>query len=276
MANPAVAAPHLDGVNKTPRSNPGEFNGGSRSGRPGMQRGSNNSRNSGRDGLSREVETAAPFAVAGGVGMAAAANTNDQQNDQEDYQDDEREEQTNPLNVGENPQTPQNQPGSKAQSMADMAKASKDPRAIAAGLADKYLHLGAKLGTLLWIVWGLLSVVIIGAIPFNILLFSPKSVYRLTEIILDFFGFGEALQAADEVGLDKINITLADWQKGIIVLYDIILFMLIVIFITTVFTSMCYVLGGTAGAVVAKVGDVATQNGGMLTAIHSFCQQIGH
>jgi hypothetical protein len=38
---------------------------------------------------------------------------------------------------------------------------------------------------------------------------------------------------------------------------------------------MCYVLGGTTGAVVAKVGDIATQNGGILTTLHAFCVQAG-
>jgi hypothetical protein len=278
MANPAVAAPHLDGVNKTPRNNPGDFNGGSGSGRPGMQRGSNNSRSNGSESLPKEAEVAAPLAVAGGVGMTAAANSG--ADDQGDYQDGELDEQNNPLDVGENPQTPQNQPGSSGQSIANMAKASGgDPRNLVAQLADEHLHLGARLGTLLWMLWGLLSIAIVGAIPFNILLFSPKSVYRLSEIILDFVGIGEELHAADKMGLDKINITLADWQKAIIILYDIILLMIILVLLSSLAISLCYSFGagGVTGAVVSKVADVATQSGGMFSAFNSFCQQqIGH
>lgn len=280
MANPAVAAPHLDGVNKTPRNNPGDFNGGPRSGRPGMQRGSNNSRNGDQDRLSKEAEVAAPFAVAGGAGAALAnSGADDGNSDQQDYLDDALDEQVNPLDVGANPQTPQNQAGSNGQSIANMAKASSgDPRAMAAQLADEHLGLGKKIGTAMWLIWGILSLVLIGAIPFNILLFSPKSVYKLSEIILDFVGIGEELHAADKLGLDKVNITLTDWQKAIIILYDIILLMLVLIFLSSIAISLCYLsgAGGVTGTVVSKVADVATQSGGMFSAFNSFCQQVSH
>jgi hypothetical protein len=211
--------------------------------------------------------------IAGAAAASAAVNANTAAQEAHNTNN-----QTSPLDVGANPQTPENQQGANNKSTASSAKdlaSSKDPRAKVAEMADKELDLGPKIGTTLWLTWGLLSLVLVGAIPFNILLFSPKAVYKLTEIILDFFGIGEEMHAADEMGLDKIKIVVADWQKAFIIFYDILLFMLIILFITTVLTAMCYVLGGTTGAVVAKVGDIATQNGGMLTALHAFCVQAG-
>ena len=285
MANPTASAPHLDAANKAHGSTLGDFSGGSRGGRPGMQRGNDNRRynspgnpsstNSHQNPHGHEdTEIAKPsLGMSSGIAGAAAANTSVAAQEANNTKN-----QTSPLDVGANPQNPENQQSAKNESTASSAKdlaSSKDPRAKAAEMADKELDLGPKIGTTLWLTWGLLSLVIVGAIPFNILLFSPKAVYKLTEIILDFFGIGEEMHAADEMGLDKIKITVADWQKAFIIFYDILLFMLIILFITTVLTAMCYVLGGTTGAVVAKVGDIATQNGGILTTLHAFCVQAG-
>jgi hypothetical protein len=158
---------------------------------------------------------------------------------------------------------------------------SKDPRQLAANLADKYLHVGSQLGFALFVVWGIIALgtvpavlIGIGLIPtaiFNMLLFSPKSVYRLSEFILDFFGFGEVLQAADELGLSKLNITIADWQKALIVFYDIIVAIIIVLFISTIFISTCTIANSSIGTVVGKTASIVSANSG-IAAISGFCK----
>jgi hypothetical protein len=157
---------------------------------------------------------------------------------------------------------------------------SRDPRQLGADLADKYLHVGSQLGFALFVVWGIIAlatiptlVIGVGLIPaaiFNMLLFSPKTVYRISEFILDFCGFGEVLQAADEVGLDKVTIKISDWQKGLILFYDIIVALVIILFISIVLISLCSVANSTVGKVAGKAASVVSPNSAYAT-ISSFC-----
>ncbi len=127
---------------------------------------------------------------------------------------------------------------SRVDDIADKAKKAKDdPTQLAADLADEYLHLGTAMGTTLWYVWFASAVVslfpfvvtaIPGAIMFNLLLISPKLNYQITVWILDLVGIGEALQAANQMGLDKVDIKVAGWQKGFIIAYDVVLVVLLV------------------------------------------------
>ncbi len=160
---------------------------------------------------------------------------------------------------------------------------SHDPRAVAANLADEYLHIGAKLGSALWLIWGLiclltLPAVIIGVglipgIVFNILLFSPKTVYRFSEILLDFVGVGEVMAAADEAGLGKVKITLKDWQKGLILLYDAIAAAIFAFMLFTILISVCYVTQPLVTQAGLKVASVVTGDSAY-SSLSALCSSI--
>ena len=151
-----------------------------------------------------------------------------------------------------------------------------DPRKLAAQMADKHLKLGEKIGTILWIVWLALSFVtaiplIITGIPalmiLNLMLYSPKLVYRISEIILDFVGVGEVLQAADQVGLDKTDIKIKPWQKTIIVALDSLLIAIPIMLVMFIYSATC---GNSWISFGTKVVNIAS-----LGLVEDFCAAFG-
>jgi len=129
---------------------------------------------------------------------------------------------------------------------------------------------GRLIGFLLWVIWGLLSIAglivsisivgIVIAAPviliFNLLLISPRLVYRLTVWILDLFGIGEFLQGAEKSGIiDKHTIRIGGFEKTTIILFDILLFIGIVLMLVMFVYFSCW-LGeqtGVLGTGFAKV-----------------------
>ncbi len=112
-------------------------------------------------------------------------------------------------------------------------KAAKGDLKGAAGQALTDIGAGKALGDALFIIWGLLFFVaglipLLGffqAIPiliiFNFLLISPKTVYRITELILDLVGVGEVLQTLDTAGVGKTKITIRTVEKAGIIIMDL-------------------------------------------------------
>lgn len=163
---------------------------------------------------------------------------------------------------------------------------SRDPRQAVADLADKYLNLGSEVGMLLFVIWGVLSfgtlpavILGVGLIPgviFNILLFSPKTVYRITEFILDFIPAADvAVEAVDELGLGKVDIKIKDWQKGLILAYDAIAAIIIILFVSTVLISLCTISSGTVTNVAGKVSD-ALSGTNTYASLNAFCSTLIH
>lgn len=182
----------------------------------------------------------------------------------------------------EQPMDQQTAPKPQA-TLAAASAVAHDPRQFLADEVDKHLHLGAKLGTALWLVWGAIAFVsipalvigvgIIPAVIFNMLLVSPKAVYKFSEILLDFVGVGEAMQAADEAGIGKIKITLKDWQKGIILFYDILVILVLAMIIFTTLISICYVTQGVVVQAGLKVTSFVTGNN-TYASIAAFCKTL--
>lgn len=179
---------------------------------------------------------------------------------------------------------PQASKMSQVQNIADTLKSAKgDPRKMVGKLADKYLGLGEKIGTLLWIIWGILAILgalaglIIGGLPviliFNLLLVKPKWVYQLTLLILDLIGVGEALQIAGRFGLDQVDIRLKSWQKASIVIFDVILIFIIIFIIYVIISVACAPFGGTVSTAAAAVADFVTGNN-VFGVLNSFCAEI--
>jgi hypothetical protein len=125
----------------------------------------------------------------------------------------------------------------------------------AVGEAATELGVGKKIGDILFVIWGLMFFLsgampllgLFNAIPFflifNLLLFSPKTVYRITEFILDAVGVGEILQAADKAGLGKTKITIRGFEKAGIIILDLgfVLWQLLALVIPLYF--LCQVAG---------------------------------
>ncbi|HMR55100.1 MAG TPA: hypothetical protein PKD34_00710 [Candidatus Doudnabacteria bacterium] len=120
---------------------------------------------------------------------------------------------------------------------------------------------GRLIGFLLWVIWGLLaiagaiiSITIVGAVLgglviliFNLLLVSPRLVYRLTVWILDLFGIGEFLQGAEKSGLiDKHTIRIGGFEKTTIILFDLVVFIGIILMLVMFVYFSCW-LGEQSG-----------------------------
>lgn len=162
-----------------------------------------------------------------------------------------------------------------------------DPRKIVGELGDQYLHAGRRIGDSLFFLWTLLT---LGSIPLvlgllitfpmlNLLLISPNWCFRITrwilDIILDFFGVGEALTVIQQFGITKVDVKISGWQKATIIAIDavVLVFLLLVfVFIVTIF---CYSVGGGAGWVIAKILDFWNQTGGLFAEIRQACGTIG-
>lgn len=185
-----------------------------------------------------------------------------------------------------------NQSAQPTDSLKDLGNKAKDlihefqsdPRQLLANIADEQLGLGEKVGGLLWIIWGALTLVgalsmppIIGGLPFlivfNLLLVKPKWVYRLTVLILDLFGVGEALEAADKIGLDKVDIRIKAWQKLAIILVDIIYFMVIALVLYLLISGICSLFGGYTTGAVARIADWWNNTTGFQQA-NDFCAKV--
>jgi hypothetical protein len=137
-----------------------------------------------------------------------------------------------------------------------------DPRQFAANLADEYLHLGQAVGDILFVIWftlaavgslvGFLMVVIgffLEGLPLliicNFLLFSPKTVYRLTVFLLAFIpAAGEVVEAVDKAGLGKVNIKVRPVEKVAILGLDLVIGFIILAVITFVTVVFCYTVSG--------------------------------
>lgn len=118
-------------------------------------------------------------------------------------------------------------------------------------------EVGEKIGTLLWVIWGLLALIgllglitlvgipgaILTAIVFNGLLISPKLVYKLTVLILELVGVGEVLNVLDSTVIDENKIKIGGVQKLSILLFDL-LFIIIVAGMIVLFLYISCWLGG--------------------------------
>ncbi len=124
-----------------------------------------------------------------------------------------------------------------------------DRKKIISELLSQYANLDKIWGLLLWGIWLFLTLGSAITPPFvlsigpllvlNTMLFSPKPAYWLTEVILAFFGIGEAMEEMREFGVfDKITITV--WQKIIIVLIDLIGVIIALVATVLIFASFCY------------------------------------
>lgn len=146
-----------------------------------------------------------------------------------------------------------------------------DPRQVVGDLADQYLHAGRRMGDILFLVWGLLSIItlptIIGGIfslmMLNLLLVSPNTNFRITrwllEFILDFFGVGEVLTVAMQFGVTKIDVKINFIEKLGIIFIDVAIFVILIAIIALATTLICHfsgldgtgwiatILGGPAG-----------------------------
>ncbi len=163
-----------------------------------------------------------------------------------------------------------------------------DPRKIVGDLADQYLHYGAIIGFALWAIW--MTLAIGGLIPFlipglicavvlNVLLVSPKSVYRISKWILELVGVGEALTVVDTVGAAKADIRLAGWMKFTIIVYDLMLFMLfigILAFIFAIGKWICDQTGLSSEGVIGTVtsGVVSILGGENGAAATEMCKNL--
>jgi hypothetical protein len=143
---------------------------------------------------------------------------------------------------------------------------------IAGEIIDKGQELvGREIGTKLWLIWGLLSLIsiillltIIGSIVsvlvisiFNLLLVSPKLVYTITLFILDLFGVGEIMHGLNKAGvIDTNKISITGLQKISIVIFDVFLFLLIVLMVVLFIFVNCWIgeqTGGVLGSGVANI-----------------------
>jgi hypothetical protein len=133
---------------------------------------------------------------------------------------------------------------------------------IAAKIDKAQQDIGRLIGFLLWLIWGLLAIVgliisititgvLFGApviFIFNLLLISPRLVYRLTVWILDLFGIGESLQAAEKSGaIDKRKIRIGGFEKITIVLFDLLIFILVVLMFAVFVYFGCWLAEQTGG-----------------------------
>jgi len=181
--------------------------------------------------------------------------------------------------------------GLNPQKLGNLA-AKGDPRGAVGEIATQ-IGVGKKFGHILFAVWGILFF-LSGAIPivglfnasitfiiFNLLLFSPKTVYQITELILDLVGVGEVLQGLDKVGLSKTKITIAGWEKIAIIVMDVGFFIWHLIFVFMFTYYLCSLAGIGSGIpgvntvlnVVAKAGDAVT--GLPISGLREVCQSFG-
>ncbi|HEY4506436.1 MAG TPA: hypothetical protein VJJ24_03255 [Candidatus Paceibacterota bacterium] len=138
-----------------------------------------------------------------------------------------------------------------------LKKATRGPRKMVADMVDERLKIGEKIGSLLWLIWMILTVIgFIGSfITFgitglmvlpvlNLLLVSPKLVYKITILILDFVGVGEVLTVINKIGLDKVKIVVAGWQKATIIALDAVVITIYALVISLMISTTCSILGG--------------------------------
>lgn len=176
----------------------------------------------------------------------------------------------------------------------DTVKSFKaDPKQAAAQLADQALGAGTHIGDILFIIWGLLFLAggivpilglfnAIGAgVVFNLLLISPKTVYRLTELILDLVGFGEALQVLDKFGLSKTDIHLRGITKVGVVMVDIIFVVWHGIWALAILYYICsYVAIGSNIPIVGGAIDLGARGAEYVSGLpfaqaRDFCKSYG-
>lgn len=173
---------------------------------------------------------------------------------------------------------------------------SRDPRKAAVDVVDKYLHLGKKLVLLTWAIWYiigvfcfLLSITIVGIpvllivmVILNIFIISPKTVYRITELILDLVGVGEYLQAMDEIGLGKVEMKATGWQKASIIGLDFLVVIGIIVLIVVITRTACEYFGlipdgffsKITSSVTSTVINVAT-NSDAGSVTQEICKSVG-
>lgn len=147
-----------------------------------------------------------------------------------------------------------------------LSSGKKDPRQVAAQLADEYLGLGRKTGHLLYVIWQVAAVAgwmpplfiagIPGLIMLNLLLVSPKLVYKITVYILILIpGVGEVAKSIDEAGLNKVKITLSGLEKAAIIFTDIAVAILIFIIVAFIYSVFCYSVNSSLGTTAAAGAD---------------------
>lgn len=183
--------------------------------------------------------------------------------------------------------------GSKIKSAADASKddglsskvaalTKKDPRAMAAGLADKYLHLGQTLGHILFLTWVIITILLslmfvlpglIGIFMLTLLLISPKLNYRITvwilEIALDAFGVGEIITAVNQVGLTKLKIRINMLEVITIILIDMAYIICLLALYAFIMSLTCWSIGGWSGTVASWLDQT-----GFVSTLKSICPAI--
>jgi hypothetical protein len=160
---------------------------------------------------------------------------------------------------------------------------TSDPRKMAAQALDEKIGLGRKIGHLLFIIWG--AITLIGSVPFvivaipglimlNLLLISPKLAYKITTWLLLFIpGVGEAVKAVDEVGLGKVDISLSGAEKFAIICTDFVFAMLLLLVVVFLITIFCYNVNTSLGAVGAVVADWMSGTS-FYSEIQGYCKGI--
>ena len=183
-----------------------------------------------------------------------------------------------------------------AKNLVANQRAGGDPREATVDFLDKYAHIGKKIVLILWAIWyalgvlsAITSIAIIGIpsliftlIILHIFIVSPKTVYRITELILDLVGVGEYLQAMDEVGLDQVEMKATGWQKASIILLDILIFIGMSMMIGMVIKTGCdtygYTQSGVVGSVTAgiksTVADIASGQNGTGSFLQGVCDSL--
>ncbi len=173
--------------------------------------------------------------------------------------------------------------GEQEDSSGPSMQSLKDPRKMAADLADQYLHLGKKLGLLLFLIWegsfaiGSIPLVITGIpglIMANLLLVSPKLCYRITVwLLLLIPGVGEAVEAVDKVGLGKVHITVTPLQKIAIVITDLIWVIAVLVIFSFILSIFCWSVSDVSGFVAANVANL-WYGTSLFTEMRQYCQGV--
>lgn len=159
--------------------------------------------------------------------------------------------------------------------------------------ADKYFHAGRRIADLLFIIWLIIAVLglfamfygaSLGLFMLGLLSIWPKANYRITVLILDFFGVGEAIEVANKFGLIKTHIKLATWQHVVVWALIIIWVTVLLMFTLVTFLAIGWYLcgetgigsGGVVGTIaenVAKVYDWWNQTSAG-TVANEYCKII--
>lgn len=152
----------------------------------------------------------------------------------------------------------------------------KDPTKLGAELGDKYLHLGKKVGHLLFITWLIVMAAgyalfffpaLIGLFMLNLLVISPKWCFRLTKWILYLIPVvGEVVKGLDEVGISNLKVEILPVEKYSIIAINVMYFIQMLAVFAFIMAIGCWAVGGVGGTVASWLDQT-----GVVSTLKDFC-----